>query len=172
MKILITEKQYRDIFLSEQKTYKKDGNYFVEENNTKFMFTPSNNTWYIYKSDTDVTSIDKYDVDGKLDINNVKLLKDLNYKLKKSGLYGSVDKPTTPKKTQWKDTKEGLRVIGDLSKLGIKLTNTPISMNHAYALATFESTKKLTQLISNKIGGTNWNKYSICVTKVNGKCTP
>jgi len=172
MKILISEKQYRDIFLSEQKTYKKDGNYFVEENNTKFMFTPSNNTWYIYKSDTDVTSIDKYDVDGKLDINNVKLLKDLNYKLKKSGLYGSVDKPTTPKKTQWKDTKEGIRVIGDLSKLGIKLTNTPISMNHAYALATFESTKKLTQLISNKIGGTNWNKYSICVTKVTGKCAP
>lgn len=172
MKILITEKQYRSIFLSEQKTYKKDGNYFVEMNNTKYMFTPSNNSWYIYKSDTNVTSIDKYDVDGKLDINNVKLLKDLNNKLKKSGLYGSVDKPTTPKKTQWKDTEEGKRIIGDLSKLGIKLTNTPMSMNHAYALATFESTKKLTQLISNKIGGKNWNNYSICVTKVNGKCTP
>lgn len=153
----------RNSILIEQKTYKKGNFYYVEDSGTTYSYDPKNKTWYITKG-TNLRPIEKYDLEGKFDKTSNELIIKLNNILKKSGLMN------TTVSVKWKDTNEGKRVIGDLVKLGIKLTYDPISMNHAYAMAAIESTKKLTDLISSKIKGSIWNSYSICVSKVGGNC--
>ena len=154
MKLIINETQYERIFINEQKTYKKNGYIYVEYKGYKYIYQPNINSW---------SEVSRYD-SSLSDVTDKDLIKQLINIYKNSPLY--------KKPVNWVDTEEGKRTISDLSSLGIKLTNTPMSMNHAYALATIESMKKITTLISNKIGGTNWNKYSICVKKVNGSCLP
>lgn len=157
----------RNSILIEQKTYKKGNFYYVEDSGTTYSYDPKNKTWYITKG-TNLRPIEKYDLEGKFDKTSNELIIKLNNILKKSGLMKNSS--STAVSIKWKDTEEGKRVIGDLVKLGIKLTYDPISMNHAYAMAAIESTKKLTDLISSKIKGSIWNSYSICVSKVGGNC--
>jgi len=157
----------RNSILIEQKTYKKGNFYYVEDSGTTYSYDPKNKTWYITKG-TDLRPIEKYDLEGKFNKTSNELIIKLNNILKKSGLMKNSSSTTISVK--WKDTNEGKRVIGDLVKLGIKLTYDPISMNHAYAMAAVESTKKITDLISSKIKGSIWNDYTICVSKVGGNC--
>ena len=135
----------RNSILIEQKTYKKGNFYYVEDSGTTYSYDPKNKTWYITKG-TDLRPIEKYDLEGKFNKTSNELIIKLNNILKKSGLMKNSSSTTISVK--WKDTNEGKRVIGDLVKLGIKLTYDPISMNHAYAMAAVESTKKITDFIS------------------------
>lgn len=157
MKLIINENQYKRIFINEQKTYKKNGYIYVEYDGDKYIYQPNINSW---------SEVSRYDENSLSDVTDKNLINQLIKIYKSSPLYKK------PNVVNWKDSNEGKRVISDLSSLGIKLTNTPISMNHAYALATIESVKKITNLISSKIDGSNWNKYSICVEKVKGSCLP
>lgn len=155
MKIIISETQYNNIFINEQKTYKKNGYVYVEYNGDKYIYQPNIDSW---------SEVSRYDESSLTDVTDKDLIKKLITIYKNSTLY--------KKPINWVNSDEGKRIISELGKKGIKLYNTPKSMNHAYALATIESMKKITTLISSKIGGTNWNKYSICVKKVNGSCLP
>ena len=152
MKLIINETQYERIFINEQKTYKKNGYIYVEYKGYKYIYQPNINSW---------SEVSRYD-SSLSDVTDKDLIKQLINIYKNSTFY--------KKPVNWVDTEEGKRTLSDLSKKGIKLGNTPKSTNHAYALATIESMEKITTLISNKISGTNWDKYSICVKKVNGSC--
>lgn len=157
--------------LKEQKTYKKGEYFYVVLNNQTYGYDPKNKSWFSESPNKTIRFIEKYDSSGKFDKSANVLINKLNGILNKSGLIKLPSKDAVTGAEKWKDTEEGKRIISQLSNLGIKLTYEPISMNHAYAMAAIESTKKLTDLISSKISGTNWNKYSICVTKVGGSCS-
>jgi hypothetical protein len=157
----------RSMTLSEQKSYKNGNDYFVDMQNQTYQYIPKSKTWF-RKNGANLEPIEKYDSSGNVNKASVDLITKLNNTLKQTS--STTKTANTKPTTKWKDTQEGKRTLKELNGLGIKLQYEPMSMNHAYAMASVESTRKINTAISNKIGGTNWNKYSICINKVNGKC--
>lgn len=69
------------------------------------------------------------------------------------------------------DNKQTQNVIRDLKSKGFDASGA-ISANQAYALAAVRATKKLTDKISDNMGGSSFQSHSVCVKKVGSTCSP
>ena len=69
------------------------------------------------------------------------------------------------------DDKQTQTTIEDLKSKGFDASGA-MSTNHAYALAAIRATKKLTDKISDNMGGSTFQIHSICVKKVGSTCSP